>query len=191
VALTPLATAADLTDRNILIENPDTQNALLASASSAIRDAAGAPISQVTTTVELEGTCESWLSFPLPIVAVSSITLNETTVEGWKLRSGRLWCGRGWNAGYGNDFSITGTFGLAEVPADIVDLTCSLVAAGKAAIADGYDPQRGLISLSIDDYREGYAKGDDEIVNPMELPERTRRWLRARFGGGTYVTGSF
>jgi hypothetical protein len=192
VALDPLATTADLTARKIPVPeaDDDTITALLASASAAIRDAAGGPISRFTGTVELEGGCQEWLTFPLPIASIDSITINGTPVDGWKVRGGRLWRGRGWNAGYGNDFAITGIFGLAEVPEDIVDLTCSLVAAGLAAIEDGYDPKRGLMSLSIDDYREGYAKGDDEIINPMQLPERTREWLRLRFGGGTYVTRS-
>lgn len=190
MALDPLATTADLTARKIPTTDTATIAALLRAASDSIRDAAGGPISQFAGTIEFEGDCQAWLTFPLPIASIDTITINGTTVDGWKVRGGRLWRGRGWNAGYGNDFAITGTFGLAEVPEDIVDLTCSLVAAGLAAIEDGYDPKRGLMSLAIDDFREGYAKGDDEIINPMQLPERTREWLRLRFGGGTYVTRS-
>jgi hypothetical protein len=190
VALEPLATTADLTARKIPATDTDTITALLDSASAAIRDAAGTPISQFAGTVEVEGGCQAWLAFPLPITSVDTITVNGATVDGWKVRGGRLWRGRGWDAGYGNDFTITGTFGLVEVPEDIVDLTCSLVAAGLAAIEDGYDPKRGLMSLAVDDYREGYAKGDDEVIYPMQLPQRTRDWLRLRFGGGTYVTRS-
>lgn len=192
MALEPLATAADLEARSIGTEDlePETVTALLASASSAVRDAAGGPIGALTTTVTVPGGRHEWLDFPMVITAVSSITIDGTPVTGWKLRGGRLWRSAGWHPGHGNDYTIAGTFGPAEVDADIIDLVCSLFAAAKAALEDGYDPGRGLSAVSIDDYRESYTRGDDEVINPMDLPDRTKTWLRQRFGGGTYVIGT-
>ena len=44
----------------------------------------------------------------------------------------------------------------------------------------------------IDDYREAYATSGEGIeqVTPMDLPERTRRALRKRFGGAVAVVNS-
>src|SRR5690606_37613490 len=53
MALPPLADVADLNARGIETSNETLINALLASASEAIRDAAGVPITQVTATVTL------------------------------------------------------------------------------------------------------------------------------------------
>lgn len=191
MALDPLATTADLQDRGIDTDDDTLVGALLDSASAAVREAAGSPISQITSTIVVDGGRQSWLDFPVPLTAVTEVQINSVDVEGWKLRRGRLWRGSGWYAGYGNDIAVTGTFGYEEVPADIVDLVCSLVAAGLALAVDGYNPKRGLTSMSIDDYREGYSQGDDEIISPFDLPERTRVWLRQRFGGGVYVTGYY
>lgn len=193
MAFASLATTADLEHRGINTEDLDADMvaAILASASAAVRDAAGGPIGATTTTVTVPGTRSEWLTFPMLITSVDSVTIDGTPVSGWKLRGGQLWRSHGWWPGHGNDITVAGTFGLGEVPADIVDLVCSLFAAALAATQDGYDPGRGLSAISIDDYRESYTRGDDEIVNPMHLPDRTRAWLRQRFGGGTYVTGVF
>ena len=51
---------------------------------------------------------------------------------------------------------------------------------------DGFAGHRGL-SETIDDYQAGYASGADEVVDPTELPEHTRAWLRRRFGPNSAV----
>ncbi len=102
-------------------------------------------------------------------------------------RVGQKWQSEGATPGA---VEVTFTHGLAEVPADIVDLVCSLVAGGLSAAAGAYDPNRNLAYESIDDYRRGFRQGDDEVVNPMLLPAPTRAWLRSRFGGGAAVVGT-
>jgi len=79
--------------------------------------------------------------------------------------------------------TVSLTFGLAEVPADVIDLVCNLVAAGLAHAEGGYESSVGKLSERIDDYSVQYAQGADAVVSPMKLPERTRRMLARRFGG--------
>lgn len=192
MALAPLATTADLTARGIDITDASRATALLASASSAVRDAAGVPISKVTSTIELDGGRGQWLALPVsPVRTVSSVKVDDVEVSDYRLRSGALWRACGWLTDCGpSSIEVTVAHGLDDVPADIVDLVCSLVAAGMAAAGEGYDPKRSLAYESIDDYRYGMRQGDDEIVSPMILPDRTREWLRVRFGGGgVAVTG--
>lgn len=187
-----LATVTDLSARGIDTTNTTRVAALLASASQTIRDAAGVPISKTTSTISLAGSTEQWLRLPAsPVHSVGVITLDDATVTDALLREGSLWRARGWQDGLTPSLiTLTLTHGYDPVPADIIDLCCSLVAAGLAAAEDGYDPLRGLTSLSIDDYREGYTQGENEVLTPMELPTRTRDWLRQRFGGGTHVVRS-
>lgn len=75
-----------------------------------------------------------------------------------------------------------------RVPADIVSLTCSLAAAGLAAAEGGYDPQRGLSYERFGDYQYGKTSGDGELLDPFQLPERTCRRLRKRFGSASPVS---
>lgn len=193
MALLPLATEADLLARGIPTTDEDAITALLDSASDAIRDAAGNPISAVDMSVELMGSREQWLAIPMqPVTGVTAVTIDNSAVTDYRVIDGRLWRRMGWQGGCDPSIvTVSATFGYPVVPADIVDLTCSLVAAGLAATEDGYDPQRGLMSVRIDDYGEGYAKGEDEIVNPLQLTDRTREWLRSRFSGGVHVIGTY
>ncbi len=193
MALGALATTADLQARGIATTDIAGVEALLDSASEAIRDAAGSIISRAESTIKLSGTGDYWLTVPLsPIHAVTAVAIDGGTVSDFRLREGRLWRASGWQVTpEPPEVTLTVDHGFDEVPADIIDLCCSLVAAGLAAKEGGYDPERGLSSMSIDDYREGYTKGDDEILNPLELPQRTREWLRQRFGGGSYVVSTY
>ena len=75
--------------------------------------------------------------------------------------------------------------GLAEVPADIVQLVCDFAIAGMNTAGNG--SRSGVTSEAVDDYRVTYADGEDAQASVVEIPERTRLMLRQRFGGGTYV----
>lgn len=70
-------------------------------------------------------------------------------------------------------------------------LVATFVAAGINEAAVGVASNRNLAYTSIDDWREGYRQGDNEVVDLTEIPERTRRMLRERFSGSSDVTGSF
>lgn len=194
VDLMPLAFVSDLLSRNIDATDQILADTMLASASAAIREAAGSVISRTTSTFSLVGSQEPWLPVPLqPIRSVDTVKIDGAAIVDFKVRDGRLWRSAGWaSTAEGSEVELTVTHGFDVVPEDIVDLCCSLAAAGIiAATEDGYDPKRGLASFGIDDYREGYAKGDDEIISPFDLPQRTRDWLRQRFGGGAYVIGTY
>lgn len=191
MALSSLASTDDLAARNITVDDAD-EDALLASASAAVREAAGCSITTATGTVTLPATAGVWFSLPgWAITEVTEVLIDDVEVTDYRLVLGRLHRSSGWGDPCEPSFvTVTYTQGLAEAPADIVDLVCSLVAAGEAAAADEYNPHRGDSSVRIDDYQRSFTRGEDEVVSPMVLPEATRNWLASRFGAGVAVTGS-
>jgi hypothetical protein len=195
VVLSALATVADLAVRGVDITNTTRATTLLASASAAIRAAAGHPISSVTSTVGLEGRSSRWLHLPAgPVTAVSLVKVDDVAVTDWQLYpGGRLRRDPGllW-APLGEPTVVTVTYshGFATVDADIVDLACGLVAGALAAADAGYDPGIGVQSVRVDDASETYVTGSAARSGQMELTEATRDWLAARFGGGAYAVGA-
>lgn len=197
MALNPLATTADLQVRGITIPDGIDVNRLLVAASTVVREAAGAPISQLTSTVTLPGSHSRWLDLPGgPVTEVTSITVNGVEVTNWTLEDGAVFRDSGWQfferpwpwTAAPTRVEVTYTHGLAEVPEDIVDLVCSLVAMRLAA---PYDVDPRVASEAIDDYRVSFTAADDGPLPVMQLPEATRTWLRNRFSGSnTYVTNS-
>lgn len=194
MALESLATVADLTALRIDTSDADALELLLASASAAVRDAAGVPISRKESTAVLLTEASRRIELPgAPIHAVSSVLLDGVTIDDYRLRGSSLWrqhCYWQMPGDIPGEVTVTMDHGYTAVPADIVTLVCSLVAAGLAAVAEGYDPHRGMAYERIDDYQYGMSTGDSEIVDPFELPARTRAWLRARFSGSAHVVGS-
>lgn len=194
MALEPLATLADLTELGIAITPAPLVDSLLTSVSAEIREAAGVMIGpKSTSTIKLTGGRERYLAIPAtPVRSVSLVLLDGAAVSDWRLTDGRLWRACGWASDEGpSEVTVTLEHGLDEVPADIVRLACMLVAAGLAASTDGFEGHRGKQYTSIDDYREGYLSGAEEVVDPAEIPDRTRAMLRRRFGGGVYETGTY
>ena len=193
MALVPLATVADLAARGVDTTDTARVEALLDAASSAIREAAGSTISAVTADVTIPGTSQPWLWLPgYAPRDVVDVFVDDDPVSDWRAVSGRLWRACGWQADCGpSNVSLTYTQGLDEVPADIVDLCCSLVAAGMAAAEEGYDPRRSMAYERIDDYQYGLRQGDAEVLSPIDLPPRVRASLASRFGAGVAVTGSY
>ncbi|PZF98256.1 hypothetical protein [Micromonospora deserti] len=190
MALPNLATDADLTARGIDTSDATLIAALLASASAAVRDAAGVPITLTTATVTLNTVPGRRLRLPaVPVRSVAAVLLDGVAITDWKLRGNSLWRACRWQKPCDIPAEVTVTFtaGLDEVPADIVDMVCNLVGAGVAHAADGYEANTGKESEAIDDYRVAYAQGPDAPVSPMELPEGTKESLAARFGGGAAV----
>ena len=190
--LEPLATIDDLENRGLPMEPRSLADSLLKNVSSAVREAAGCPITRVSADINLAGTWEQFLSLPVgPVTAVTEVQVDGKPVSDWKLRDGRLWRAGGWGAQH-RDISMTVTYGYATVPADIVTLVCSFVGAGMIAAQDGdLVRDRSLAYTSIDDFREGYRTGDSEIVDVTELPARVKNSLRARFASQTYVNGGY
>lgn len=191
MALDPLAGVADLEARGLTID--PTESALVAVyldvASTAVREAAGVPISETTSTVTLEGEHGPWLRLPgLPISSVATVELDEVAVTDWRLRSGMLWRSAGWNNCDGpSEVEVTYTHGLLVVPSDIVDLVCRMVAAAiKASRSeeDGMAPSADKVITSerLGDWAVTY--GNDGRISEMELTQHWRERLAARFGGG-------
>jgi len=189
MALPDLATTTDLQARGIDITDTALIAAMLAAASASVRNAAGSPILQATSTVALTAWGEMLLDLPgQPIQSVASVTLDGTAVTDYKLANGRLWRRRGW----GNEFEpfevvVTMTHGLPDVPADIVDLVCNLTSAAASAATAGetFDPR--VFMERIDDYTIQYQQGEQAVASILDLPAAARRHLRARFGGGAGV----
>lgn len=190
----PLATPEDVARFGVDTSNVDLTSSLLDSVSSAVRDAAGGPITKTTVTVTLPGTQEQFL--PLlgsPIRSVDRVVVggSEIPLTHVKLRDGKLWHAQGWR-GQHVDVEVTYTFGFDETPKDIVKLVATLVAAGINEAAQGVGERRGLSYVRIDDYQEGYTQGDSEVLDLTEIPQRTKDALRARFSAGSaYVTGAY
>ena len=195
MALAPLATVDDLEALGVDVGSGDTgvADALLDSVSAAVRDAAGSVIAPpVTSTVTLPGVADAWLSLPLtPVTSVSAVKVDGEVVTDYRHVGSRLWRRSGWLNGCAPTLvEVTCTHGLPEAPADIVKLVCTLVAAGLIESDEGLGANRGVSGEGVDDYRVSFTRGEDEVVDKTELPERTRRMLARRFGGGAHVTRS-
>ncbi|MFE8962159.1 head-tail connector protein [Streptomyces iakyrus] len=197
MALDPLATVADLEARGLTVEPAETAivGVYLAEASAAVREAAGVPISQTTSTVDLEGPDDSqWLTLPgPPIQAVSSVQIDGQAVTDWRLSSHRLWRAAGWSTGLGpTGVTVVQEHGLPTVPEDIVGLVCRIA----AAVLVHYRAQPGGEGLAAKDVRSerigDYAVqyGDGGRITEIELPEYLREQLAARFGGGVTLVRS-
>jgi hypothetical protein len=193
VALTPLATAADLSARNITIPAGMDSGTLIDSATDAVRDAAGCPIVVATSTVTLvlDHPCE--LDLPAgPVSSVATVVIDGVTIPQSVLTDG-IW-GAGWRK-VGDtlyfigqlirpptEATVTYTHGLPTVPADIVDLVCALVAMGAAQDGE-YATQSRTQSVRLGDFSETYTHpAGTESPSPFAIPDGLRQKLRARFG---------
>jgi hypothetical protein len=185
VALPDLAASADLSARGVTPTSVHT--VMLAVASSIVRAAAGSPILEVDSTVVLTCWGGRLLSLPgLPVQSVASVEVDGEAVTDWRLvDSAKLWRLGEW--GHEDDplpAEVTMTHGLPTVPKHIVQLVCDLAIAGADAAKDGaHDPR--VVAEKIDDYAVTFA--DSAVASAMELPQLTKNWLRAQFGGGVSV----
>ncbi len=196
-----LITSADLEvyplPENVDLTGPLT-NALINSASAEVVDAAGSPILQRRSVVELPAMRARILRLPgLPVTEVHSVEAEGTPVTDWKRINAGLYRASGWAEGGLEIVTVDYTHGLPELPADIKDLVCRMVISGllnnDEAGAEGFALNNGrLSSVKIDDYAEGYATGDTvDAITEMSLPQRTRDRLAKRFGNyGAKVVGS-
>lgn len=197
MALDPLATVADLEARGLTVDATETAmvGVFLEEASAAVREAAGVPISETTSTVALEAPDNSpWLSLPgPPIRSVSAVTVDGWTVTDYKLRSHQLWRPGGWQLGSEpSEVTVTQLHGLPTVPVDLVGLVCRIAAAvlvhHRAQPDGGGLAAKDIRSERIGDYAVTY--GDSGRITEIELPEYLREQLAARFGGGASVVRS-
>ena len=187
MARAPLATATDLQTRGADVTDIDRAYMALSAASEAVRDAAGCPISEVSATVSIPAPapCEPWLDLPGTVTDVESVTVDGEAVTTYVRQGSSLWLSGGWRSTWEPvNVEVTFTSGHADVPADIIALVCDLA---HASLLQDAPVAGGTTSVAIDDYRETYASGADAQVSVLEIPERTRAWLRQRFGAGSFV----
>lgn len=200
MALAALATAADLTARNITVPAGLDANTLIASASDAVRDAAGCAITRATSTVDLVSFDRCELDLPAgPVTSVASVSIEGNTIaqsvltngvysDGWRLVGDQLLFSRVWFVAPAT-VTVTYTHGLATVPADIVDLVCGMVSIAANAGADGDYGANGLLkSTRLGDFSETYQRpAGADSPSPIALPDSVRERLRARFGTNVAV----
>lgn len=189
--LDPLATIGDLSDRGITVPDGMDPVALLNSASSSVRDAAGVPISETTSTISLP--VDDWCSFDLPggpVTDVASVLVASVPVVGWEAFWGTVTLPVGWTECLPVMVTVTYTHGLPEVPADIVDLVCGMVS--MAAAQNGsYGSAARSNSVHLGEYSEAFNHpAGTESQSPMDLPKAKRDELRARFGTSAVLIGS-
>jgi hypothetical protein len=184
MALAPLATIADLEARGVTVSpaEVDAVTIYLDVASTLVRDAAGSPISETTSTVTLEGR-GSRLRLPGgPVTAVSAVSVDGVAVSDYKLLSGALTRSCGFDDG--TEVEVTYTHGLPAVPSDIVDLVCRLAGQELVALRSGETASRAISAERIGDYSVTYA---DTETGTMVLSGFQRNRLAARFGSGAGV----
>lgn len=169
---------------------------MISSASEAVIEAAGSPILQARSEVELTAMPAKILRLPgLPVTEIHSVKVDGALLVGWKRVTAGIYRPDGWSRAGLEVVTVDYTHGLPSVPADIKDLVARMVIAALLAAEDGADglalSNGRLSSFSIDDYREAYATGEEvEAVTEMTLPERTRERLARRFGSsGPSVQG--
>ncbi len=185
MALTPLAVAADLPTA---WRTHDDADRAIAIASASIRDAAGAAITEETSTVVVNAGRGNLLGLPGPVTAVTSVSVDGTALAAsdYEVLPNGLWRYCGW--GHAPvPVTVTYTHGLATVPEDIADLACQLAVAWLLHMAGGGGSTAGLRTVSVDDASESYTDESAGQVSPTYIPEVTRNWLARRFGGGVEV----
>lgn len=190
----PLATIEDIRPSGVDTSNELLVKWLLEAVSDSIREAAGGVIApRMTSTITLTGTSEQYLAVPLKNVrSIGSVSVDGDPVTDYRFTDGRLWRMAGWGTRYEPaEVVVTLDHGLDKTPPSLLPLIASLVGAGVRANEDKFSGNRGLQYVAIDDYREGYATGDLEVVDPTELPERTRQMLRDRYGDPVAVIGVY
>lgn len=180
----PLATIDDLDMRGIAVVGDVDVSTVLGAVSDAVRDAAGHSITQLTSTVVFVATDYCTLDLPAgPVSAVSSVKVNGVEVAGWSKIGDTVYLPSGWTTSLPVEVTVTYTHGYPVIPADIVDLVCSVAGIAMNS-GDDYGNSAQLQSFRQGQLSETYfhTAGLDS-PSPVALPESVRQQLRARFGG--------
>lgn len=193
--MTALATLDDLKSNGIEVTDEQTATSLLDSVSDAVRSAAGCPITLGEWTVDIPGeqsrnsTCHARPSEAFP--GCSSTARPSTTGDS---SDHSLYREEPWSP-FGripSVVTVTFTGGWNPIPADVVRLVCSYVAAGLHQLEDGGPGAHVGVSYErVDDAQVGYTQGDSTQIDVTELPEATKRRLRNRFGANVTSIGVF
>ncbi|WP_289294382.1 hypothetical protein, partial [uncultured Reyranella sp.] len=163
----------------------------LHAASEAVREAAGGPISETTSTLTVHSDGEgSWLRLPVHLVtAVDQVLVDGDPVLDWRLVNGRLWrAAGGGRSDQPTPVEVTCTHGYPEVPEPVRVLVIQLALVAAQHIEDdgllGPTPGVRQESISATAYAVTFGSDDPVPSTVFEINDRTRRWLRTSYGPG-------
>lgn len=186
---TLLASEQDLILRGITVPADMDAITVLASATDAVRDAAGCSITARTSTITLvaDDRCELDLPFG-PVSGIASIVVAGVTVTGWTKLGDTVLMPTGWTECLPVEVTVTYTHGYPVVPQDIVDLVCSMTAQAFKETGGDYGSSSLVTSVRLGDFSEqrAHPAGTDS-PSPVALPDSVRQRLRARFGSSVAV----
>lgn len=190
-----LATLQDLTKYKVEYDDEQLAQSLLDSVSSAIRSAAGCPITLGTYTIDIPSEQSRKLDLPCKAVRdVHTVLLDGKPCDDWVRFGSALYRDKPWGPFNQPPITVTVTLtaGWDPIPEDIVRMCCAYVAAGISQHNDGGPgSHRGVAYECIDDAQVGYVQGGTEVIDATELPEATRKSLRRRFGAANASIGVF
>lgn len=177
-----LATANDLNALLGETVDPTTATLVLETATGAVQAAAGQRLVQVVDDdLTIMGTTDSWLDLPQrPVTAVTSVTLDGTAVADWSRFGARLFRSSGWasSATEPSVVEVVYTHGYADG-----DQGLQLARQVALMVAvNQYANPTGSTSLSIDDYREGFAGNAGETWLTSGIRTALRRTYGRRGG---------
>lgn len=167
--------------------------AVLDDATAYLQSVIGQKVEAGSMTVDLsvEPTAQKVRLPQWPVQSVTSVELNGDAISDYEVRDGHIVRTSGFPAESGNAFStltVEYDYGLDEIPGELVTYTCVLAAGALAQVARGGSlGASGVSSERIDDYAVNY----DTTTTTFQLPERILDKLRASYGAGADVTGSW
>lgn len=182
-----LCTPADLA--SLLQQDLDASTAtlLVECATAVVQEAAGLQriVQVVDDVATLIGTTDSFLELPqLPVTAVSSVTLDGSTVATGALTGGgnykrfgnKLWRGDGWQllCNVPSEVVVTYTHGFPALHQSLQLARSSVL----ALCAPFYDNPGGAASVKIDDYAATY----DRMAAQMAADKSRRAALHRQYG---------
>lgn len=170
--MTSLATPENL--QGLSLEDVPEATALLwlASASATIRTYCGWQIDEATETLTVEGTPYPTLVLPtLHVTAVTAVTVDGVALDAgsWEWSpDGRLRRPQGWGTSLAG-VQVELTHGWAEVPADVVAVTCSIALRGWLNPASNAGES---LAGASDSYETGLAPLERLILDRYRLEPR-------------------
>lgn len=166
-----------LTGRQFADSQAGQIEALLESASTYLRSVVGQHVYPQVTATYTDWPTAGRLDLPqFPVVAVDTVKRAGVEIP-FTYRPGYI------EVSGDEPVEVTYTYGVAEAPARLKDLTCVLVSSALLTIeADLGLTAGGISSVALDDFKLAFADGGAH--SGMSLPRIQEEALRAEFGRG-------
>jgi hypothetical protein len=155
-----------------------TATLLVECATATIQGVVGHRLVRATDTANIPSPDGPWLQLPQwPVVSVSSVAIDGTTVTDYSMISTRLWRVLGWQTSSTTPSvaNVTYTHGYASTD-QALQLARSVCLSLAAA---AYTNPEGATQVKIDDYAAAYT----EIARQLEAAPRLKDLLRGQYGG--------